>query len=988
MVLHDGEPVDITSEHDLSLSARAHTRNGRRVRGCPRGGLRLVSADSHPLQYKAHYSEDSAQMLVASAPAGVVVVGAYFAPSITLTQLRDALAWARRWTRGTSILIGDLNIRDKAWDPDARTTLKSATLLEWCEENNFAVQAPPGPTFVGRSGQSVVDLAVTRNLAATHTRVVRGEYEAHTDHRMAVFKLAPHFAVPRLRVPDETWLDEDFLNEVRQRYAESLPAVTQHAAAATTAEELDAAVDEWQAALLCPWRKFIYKKPPRFRRGWTREMDALASERSQLRKRAKRGDAVAHRQAKLIDRQLQRARRKQGRSEERRKKAEARAPAASTTCTPATDLSSVSKAVRTLLNEETAPRPPPPGEYMDHLRGMLPVVEPLAVAKFELPPDFQQLIEKALSKLDPATTGGPDAILPRILKLGPEPVAAAAAAVWAAVGRIGHVPTNLSEGRVTPVYKKKGDPRDVENHRPITVLNVLRRVICAAVDLWLRHAIDLHPQQWGFQYETGTQHALAFAEASLDRGYKFRAVLDLSAAYDLAPRRSIVELLRRRGVDPDLVNMIQCILSPGQVHVTGAPEDSMEVTAGVPQGDPLSPMLFNVLMDELLKAVDEQLGGGKPHASCYADDVQTSGRTRDELQQVLDVATEWAAKYGMRWNVRKSAEVTDAAPSAPEPPVQSSAAPTSATTRPPAPDPAPAPVPLSLAGQPLPQVLHASYLGIDIDARGATAAGTTKRIGSAHATMRRISASRALRELNLSQRMYVVRTHVLSQCDYALPVTPLPNSLQLAAESLEQTACQWALGTAVESARGPGNTERARKLLRLPPLRLRRRLAAMRLAHRAMRTVASRDRRGHKQQRARTILSSNTLLRAAGRLPRSNQHLAPLRRAALKAEWEKVTPTRRPIPDGERMPPALLGLPRGPQRVAAQFYMHNLPPTSWRLIPEDIRERVRALLLKEKLTEAQLKILTDNLSIIARAHAARRANAQQTPAPQRRALTQ
>ena len=131
MVLHDGEPVNVKSEHDLSLSARAHMRDGRRARGLPRGGVRLVSADSHPLRYKAHYSEECVQMLAASAPAGVVVVGAYFSPSLSLNQLRAALAWARRWMRGTSILIGDLNIRDKAWDPSARTTLKSAALLEW-----------------------------------------------------------------------------------------------------------------------------------------------------------------------------------------------------------------------------------------------------------------------------------------------------------------------------------------------------------------------------------------------------------------------------------------------------------------------------------------------------------------------------------------------------------------------------------------------------------------------------------------------------------------------------------------------------------------------------------------------------------------------------------------------------------------------------------------------------------------------------------------
>ena len=124
--------VTTHSRHDIELSGFASTsdatannaeddthRNenlGKQRKYRPRGGVRLLSDEAHPLRYRAHYTTKNIQALVASVPGGVTVVGLYVSPTTSQAQFGTLLGWLSGHTRGTSVILGDANARHKNWD--------------------------------------------------------------------------------------------------------------------------------------------------------------------------------------------------------------------------------------------------------------------------------------------------------------------------------------------------------------------------------------------------------------------------------------------------------------------------------------------------------------------------------------------------------------------------------------------------------------------------------------------------------------------------------------------------------------------------------------------------------------------------------------------------------------------------------------------------------------------------------------------------------
>ena len=83
------------------------------------------------------------------------------------------------------------------------------------------------------------------------------------------------------------------------------------------------------------------------------------------------------------------------------------------------------------------------------------------------------------------------------------------------------------------------------------------------------------------------------------------------------------------------------------------------VEAGVRQGCILSPILFAIFIDGLVRAVKRvrvasALEGIKLNILLFADDVALLANTRQDLQKLLDAVYEYSQKWRFRWNSSKS----------------------------------------------------------------------------------------------------------------------------------------------------------------------------------------------------------------------------------------------------------------------------------------------------------------------------------------------
>ena len=136
-------------------------------------------------------------------------------------------------------------------------------------------------------------------------------------------------------------------------------------------------------------------------------------------------------------------------------------------------------------------------------------------------------------------------------------------------------------------------------------------------------------------------------------------VLDLKSAYQSVLRNKLMSRLRRR-LTENLCNQIEVMLAQNTLLTVGDESNLVLTTArGVPQGSPLSPLLFNVnlYIDELIERAERS--GTLPTAGLtfFADNVVCFSKDRIGLQSLLNFYDDSADCNGMVWSVNKCSAI-------------------------------------------------------------------------------------------------------------------------------------------------------------------------------------------------------------------------------------------------------------------------------------------------------------------------------------------
>ena len=108
--------------------------------------------------------------------------------------------------------------------------------------------------------------------------------------------------------------------------------------------------------------------------------------------------------------------------------------------------------------------------------------------------------------------------------------------------------------------------------------------------------------------------------------------------------------------------MIASFLSSGAsavAVVNGALTRPLDRCRGLPQGAPLSPLIFNIYIASLVAELNRQASPTNPASLFFADDGTISATDERESQELLNIAESWAERHGMEYNVNKCAVVSD-----------------------------------------------------------------------------------------------------------------------------------------------------------------------------------------------------------------------------------------------------------------------------------------------------------------------------------------
>jgi RNA-directed DNA polymerase len=186
--------------------------------------------------------------------------------------------------------------------------------------------------------------------------------------------------------------------------------------------------------------------------------------------------------------------------------------------------------------------------------------------------------------------------------------------------------------------------------RPLGIPTVLDRLIQQAILQVLSPIFDPHfsESSYGFRPGRGCHDALKAAQGYVEAGYRWVVDVDLDKFFDRVNHDVLMARVARRVRDKRLLRLLRRYLTSG-VMIEGVIQPREE---GTPQGSPLSPLLSNILLDELDKELER-----RGHRFCrYADDCNIYVKSKAAGERVMESLTQFLAKWlRLRVNRDKSA---------------------------------------------------------------------------------------------------------------------------------------------------------------------------------------------------------------------------------------------------------------------------------------------------------------------------------------------
>lgn len=208
----------------------------------------------------------------------------------------------------------------------------------------------------------------------------------------------------------------------------------------------------------------------------------------------------------------------------------------------------------------------------------------------------------------------------------------------------------LLEGSYRPAPVKRQEiPKNDGGTRTLGIPSVLDRFIQQAILQILQPRFDptFSEHSHGFRPGRRAHDAVREAQKYIQDGKKWVVDIDLEKFFDRVNHDVLMGRLAKRIEDKRLLRIIRRYLEAG-VMLHGV---AVERNEGTPQGGPLSPLLANVLLDEVDKELER-----RGHAFVrYADDCNIYVRSERAGQRVMEAVKSLYAKLRLRVNEEKSA---------------------------------------------------------------------------------------------------------------------------------------------------------------------------------------------------------------------------------------------------------------------------------------------------------------------------------------------
>ena len=230
----------------------------------------------------------------------------------------------------------------------------------------------------------------------------------------------------------------------------------------------------------------------------------------------------------------------------------------------------------------------------------------------------------------------------------------------------GRVPQMWKEAIMIPIHKKGKDKTKSSSYRPISltscVVKTMERIVNRRLMFHLETGKNISEEQAGFRQFRSTEDQVTYLSQEIEDAFQEKKVLfatwiDLQKAFDKVWTDGLLVKAQRCGVGGRMYKWITSFLHNRKARVTvdGKLSRKFLLQHGVPQGGVISPTLFLIFIDDLIKKLPKGI-----KAALYADDLvmwcaeEYATTATYRMQEAVNVLAAWAKRWNVSINKDKS----------------------------------------------------------------------------------------------------------------------------------------------------------------------------------------------------------------------------------------------------------------------------------------------------------------------------------------------
>ena len=398
----------------------------------------------------------------------------------------------------------------------------------------------------------------------------------------------------------------------------------------------------------------------------------------------------------------------------------------------------------------------------------------------EGPEILKEEIRKAMNNMKNGKAIGTDGIAKEIIEALGEKGVDILTEIANKIYENGATPNQMRETIMIKIPKVEGTLK-CEQHRTISIINHITKIILKVITERIKSRIrpEMAKEQFGFVANSGTTNAIFTLNRIIENAIQvqknvYLCFVDYEKAFDKVRHNELMNILKQIGVDGKDLRLIKNIYEMQRValQLGGELTDWIDIKRGVRQGCVMSPDLFNIYAEIIMRNIEEEgirVGGKNINNIRYADDTVLMADSEEKLKALVQKVSEHSEAMGIKINRKKTKTMVI---------TEKDRSPT---------------IRLRINNDEIEQVDNFVYLGSLINWDGRQDKEIRRRIAIAYNNMRKLRKLITNKKISMTSRKRIVKCYIWSTLLYGCETWNINNQTRMRLEAFEMKIWRYVL---------------------------------------------------------------------------------------------------------------------------------------------------------------------------------------------------